>query len=168
MNPPSVWTDQILWRRTVQENSLSRRVRTKWAWNTISLHSSSAGHKPNHQQPSEKKREINVEARSTSLPNTSGIMMLMPEDALFSPETQNPTVCLVPAAPDPWNVPCRAPGKPAPPAGLKQDFRHFYFVTEEAWDELSTTKEPSWVLQEYFAFLYNTSTFNEVNPSGYH
>lgn len=56
MNPPSVWTDQTLWRRTVQENSLSKRVRTKWAWNIISLHSSSAGHKPNHQQPSEKKR----------------------------------------------------------------------------------------------------------------
>lgn len=47
-----------------------------------------------------RKREINV-SRSTSLPNTSGVVMLMPEDALSSPETQNPAVCLIPAAPDP-------------------------------------------------------------------
>lgn len=165
MNPPSVWTDHILWRRTVQENSLSRRVRTNEPGTQPLCTAHQQGINPTTSSHV-RKREINAEARSTSLPNTSGVTMLMPEDALSFPGTQNPAVCLFPAAPDPWNVPCRTPGKPALATG--RGFRHSCFVIEETWNELSTIKEASWVFQEHFAFLYNTSTSNEVNPSPCH
>lgn len=160
MNIPSVWTDQILWRRTVQENSLSRRARTKWAWNTISLHSSSAGHKPNQEKRNKCRGQEHQLAKHKWSHDAAAW------GCSFLARNTNPSICLLPAAPEPWNVPCRAPGKPAPATG--RGFRHFCWVTEEAWNELSTMKEASWVFQEYFAFLYNTSTFNEVNPSQCH
>lgn len=137
MNPPSVWTDQILWRRTVHENSLSIRMRIKWAWNTIFLYSSSAGHKPKHQQPCETNR------------NKCGGQEHQPakhkwsHDAdawgcSFLPRNTNPAVwAVLQLLTLRWALQSTSKAAPATGGG----FGHFCFVTEEACNELSKPRE---------------------------